>query len=334
MNMIKKMDMMKMNMMKKMNIVNMMNTIKKNNYIIIIALLIVMVLLALPGCDIIKEGITGERGKAEEDLVVEDEIPVVPAFPIIGKWFGVYGGSEYLEVVFTSDGKCELQPAVYPSDIFGPRYYGEYRWGGDSGEEIILDLYMGVSREVDSGNGVIWDEWSDGGLEEANTALNMTFRVYGGNMRSFALKAVTAGVDTQGYTVVRSDAFMVMVAEGDTTSFLYGSTPYDQNEGKNLNPSAPSLFGNGAERLYTTAELNVRCGPSTDFGSYGTVPLGTPVDRIAAAVNIDDWAFVLLANGGGWCNTDYLATNPPPPQGVDGGGDEAAVDDEAEADPE
>ena len=101
----------------------------------------VLSLCVLSGCSIIREGITGERPDEDAEAPAKsDEFPSLPAaYPIIGTWFGVYSGNEYLEIVFSADGRCELQPAVYPSDMFGPRYYGEYRWGGSDGKEIILD---------------------------------------------------------------------------------------------------------------------------------------------------------------------------------------------------
>jgi len=275
------------------------------------------------GCSFVREGITGERqtDPAADGSTDEEEYRVVPAaFNIIGDWFGVYNGSEYLSLRFTANGKCELQPAVYPSDIFGPRYYGDYRWGGDDGREIILDMYKGVSREVDYGEGNIWDDWTDGGREGASTALYITFRGLGGQSRSVAIKTDMGGIDTDGYQVVHSGAFAVLMPEafggsGNQSPFIFGATPYDQTEGKTLAPSPPDSFIDRAERFYTTAELNVRCGPSTSFGTYGTVPLGTPADKIGYMfTGHDDWAFALLMEGGGWMNTEYLSSSPPAPE--------------------
>jgi len=276
----------------------------------------------LAGCSFVREGITGERKEASDpDGTPEEEAPVFPAaFDIIGDWFGVYSGNEYLSLRFTANGRCELQAAAYPSDIFGPRYYGDYRWGGDDGREVILDMYKGVSHEIDYGNDNIWEEWMDGGRDTASTALNTAFRVLGGQMKSVAMKTDTGAVDTDGYTVVQRGAFLVLLPDalsgsGSPSPFLFGSTPDGQIEGKKLTPTAPDSFTDRAERFYTTAELNVRCGPSTDFATYGTVPIGTPVDKIGYMYSgHDEWAFVLLAEGGGWVHTDYLGDSKPAPE--------------------
>ena len=142
-------------------------------------------------------------------------------------------------------------------------------------------------------------------------------------MTSFAVKAEEPGFDTDGYEVVHIGAFVVMItattdASGETSQFLFGSEPYDQTEGKSGNIKVPDSFTERAERFYTTAELNVRCGPSSDFKTYGTVLLGTPVDKIGFMWSgSDDWAFVLLQHGGGWVNTDYLTDNPYEGEGPD-----------------
>ena len=276
-------------------------------------------LFALPGCSIVREGITGERQTEAADDADSEEPVVPPKFNIIGDWFGVYSGSEYLSLRFTAGGVCELQPALYPTDMFGPRYYGEYRWGGDDGDEIILDMYKGVSSEVDFGEGYLFEEWTDGGREAATVGLAVTFRVIGGSMKSFALKTDLGGVDTDGYTVVQRDAFLVLLLDaaggsGSPSPFIFGSEPYDSTEGKKLEPTVPDSFTISAERFFTTAELNVRCGPSTDYGTYGTVPIGTPVEKIGyMTTGHDEWAFVLLNDGGGWVHTDYLSGSPPAP---------------------
>ena len=290
---------------------------KKRMLILVLFLAIALGSFGFAGCSLVKEGVTGEKQAEAPDDDGEDMLPVVPAaFGVIGDWFGVYSGNEYLSLRFTADGKCELQPAAYPSDMFGPRYYGDYRWGGDDGKEILLDLYKGISREVDYGEGNVWDEWSDGGRDSASTALMVSFRVYGGTMKSVAIKAGAAGIDTDGYTVVQAGAFLVLLTEGagsgNPSPFIFGGAPYDETEGKTNSPNSPDLFIDRAQRFYTTAELNVRCGPSTSFGTYGTVPIGTPVDKIGNMMSgHDDWVFVLLADGGGWVNTDYLADSPP-----------------------
>jgi len=290
----------------------------KKLLVLILIIVLAAAVFCLPGCSIIREGITGERQTDVEESE-PDEPFVTPAFNIIGDWFGVYAGSEYLAVRFTADGKCELQPALYPSDMFGARYYGDYRWGGDNGDEIILDMYKGESRALDFGDDNVFNEWSDGGRESATTGLSITFRVIFGQMRSFALKTDLGGVDTEGYTVVQRGALIVMLnssgGSGNQSPFLAQATPYiDNNEDKTMTPKAPDSFTIRTERYFTTAELNVRCGPSTDFGTYGTVPSGTPVDKIAyMATGHDDWAFVLLMDGGGWVHKDYLADGPPAP---------------------
>ena len=289
----------------------------KRLLLFILVLVLVVSTIGLSGCSFVKEGVTGERQDESGDGNMLEEEPAIPAaFNIIGDWSGVYAGSEYVDLRFTADGKCELQTGIYASDMFGPRYYGEYRWGGEGGKDIILDLYKGVSREVDFGEGNIIDEWPDGGREAATTALNMTFRVFAGSMKPIALKTDMGGIDTDGYPVIQKGAFMILhsYVEGGTEedTFRFGSPPYDDTEGKTLMPSIPDSFTDRAERFYTTAELNVRCGPDTSYGTYGTVPIGTPVDKIAYMLSgHDDWAFVLLKDGGGWVNTGYLADSPP-----------------------
>ncbi|MCL2110695.1 MAG: SH3 domain-containing protein [Clostridiales bacterium] len=288
---------------------------------IVLVFIAILAMFVLSGCglgDIVREGITGERqGVVEEETDSKEELPVVPAaFPVIGDWFGVYNGSEYLSLRFTADGKCELQPAVYPSDMFGPRYFGDYRWGGDDGREIHLDMYKGVSRPVDYGNGNVWDEWSDGGRENATTALRVEFRVYGGTMKSLALKTVGSGIDTEGYAVVQPGAFVVILAQGvdgtgNPSPYLFGSEPYDEDEGRSRVSVVPDRLSDRPERMFATAELNVRCGPSINFATYGTVTHGTPVDVIGSASGNEDWAFVLLADGGGWMSRDYLSDTRP-----------------------
>jgi len=287
---------------------------------IIIVLIAVLAIggFGISGCSIIREGITGER---PEEVEADNEEPLVPpAFNIVGDWFGVYSGNEYVSLRFTADGKCELQTGLFASDMFGARYYGEYRWGGVDGKDITLDMYRGLSKEVDYGGDNKWDEWYDGGHDASSTALVITFSVFGGTMRSVAIKADIGGIDTDGYTVVERGAFLVLMStsyggDGNGSPFIFGSHPYDESEGKTLMPSVPNAFLGKAERFYTTAELNVRCGPATTYGTYGTVPLGTPADKIGYMTSgHDDWAFVLINDGGGWMNTDYLATSPPKPE--------------------
>jgi len=312
----------------------------KKLFVIILILVFAFSALGAAGCSFVKEGVTGER-QTGADGEGDEEAPYVPAaFNITGGWFGVYNGSEYISFRFTADGKCELQSAIYQSDMFGPRYYGDYRWGGDGGDEIFLDMYQGLSREINYGDDNIWDEWYDGGRDAATTALMVSFRVFGGTMKSVALKAGAAGIDTDGYTVVQTGAFLVLLSEsgplsGNDSQFIFGGTPYDDTEGKTLLPKPPDAFTYSAERFYTTAELNVRCGPDTGFGTYGTVPPGTAVEKIAyMASGHDDWAFVLLMDGGGWVHKDYLADKPPAQEkdaddgdgGGDGGGDGSGDD--------
>ena len=291
----------------------------KRLLVFIIVMALAIGAFGFSGCSIVREGITGERPEAAPEEAETGEPAVPPAFNIIGDWFGVYNGTEYISFRFTAGGNCELQPALFATDMSGPRYYGEYRWGGARGDEISLDLYQGVSNEIDFGDGYVMNEWTDEGRESATTALNLTFRVIGGQMKSFALKSDLGGVDTEGYTVVQKGAFLVLLLDvpgsGNESPFIFGSPPYDQDEDKKKNPTIPDSFTASAERYFTTAELNVRCGPSTDFGTYGTVPEGTPVDKIGyMATGHDDWAFVLLSDGGGWMNTDYLSGSTPAPE--------------------
>ena len=63
-----------------------MNMIKKKHLVTILALAIAAFLLILPGCEIIKEGITGERQREGELLDVQEDIPSLPpAFSITGE---------------------------------------------------------------------------------------------------------------------------------------------------------------------------------------------------------------------------------------------------------
>ena len=281
-----------------------------------ICVLVVMIsIFGFSSCKVVKEGVTGER--EEQDEIADEMIPSLPAaFPIFGDWYGVYNGSESLSLFFDSELKCEMQTAVYKSKVLGPRYYGDYRWGGDDGKEVILDLYKGVSEEVEDEAGNKEHKWIDGGREKATTALNISFRIYGGSVKPIAIKSTSKGYDTEGYMVVPTNVFVMLVpGQGDsqgTVDFLFGSAPRDTEEGKTASPVTPDVHRDKAERFYTTAEeLNVRCGPSTDYGSYGQVPLGTPVECIGSMTGVSDWVFVLFAGGGGWCNTTYLSESPP-----------------------
>jgi len=288
---------------------------------LLIIVLIFALTIGMAGCSFIREGVTGEKqAQTTPDTGTDQTLPTVPAaFNIIGNWFGIYSLDEYLSFRFTADGKCELQPASYPADMLGPRYYGDYRWGGDNGNEITVDMYKGVSRSIDYGEGNVREEWSDGGRDSATTGLNMTFQVYGGSMKSVAMKAAVAGIDTDGYTVVSAETFVVLMAEtttgsGNPSKFWFGMAPPDLTEGKLLLAVPPDTLADKAQRFYTTAELNVRSGPDTKYGTYGTVPPGTAVDKIGSMwTGHDDWAFVLLQDGGGWVNTGYLADSPPAP---------------------
>jgi len=291
----------------------------KRLFVFFIIAVLAAALFGSAGCSFVREGVTGEKPD-DPDADADADVPAVSAaHNIIGDWFGVFSGTEYISARFTADGKCELQTGLYQSEFVGPRYYGDYHWGGGGGDEIFLDMYKGAAREVDYGEGNVWEEWSDGGRDAATTALIVSFRVFGGQMTSVALKAEAAGIDTDGYTVIPAATFVVLNTEaggaGHESPFIFGSMPYDNNEGKTLTPKPPDTFAFKAERFFTTAELNVRCGPSTDFGTYGTVPPGTPVDKIASmASGHDEWAFILLNNGGGWVHTDYLAESPPAPE--------------------
>ena len=281
-------------------------------------ILTIIVIFVLSGCSLVRQGITGEGPEAATTPVSVEPVEVVPAaFPIIGDWFGVYDKNEYVAVKFSEDGKCELQTAVYPSDMYGPKYYGTYTWGGDSGKEVILDMYRGQSKTITNEDGLVFDEWYDSGRENATTALMLTLRIYGGPMKTFAIKAVGSGTDTEGYAVIQANAFALMLAnaaDGSSNSspYLFGTVPFDTEEDKSPNSVVPDTFLDRAERLYINAdELNVRCGPSTEYKSYGKIPMGTPVDKIGERSGEEDWIFVLLMDGGGWVNKDYLVeTNP------------------------
>jgi len=285
-----------------------------------IAILITIILiLSLSGCSLVREGITGDKPGDTSSSTDVAPVSAPAAYPIIGDWFGIYNDSEYVELRFTADGNCELQTAVYPSDMFGPRYYGQYVWGGDNGDEVSLDLYQGQSKQIDYGNGNVVDEWSDGGRDSATTALTMTFKIYGGTMKSFVVKAMGAGTDTTGYTVIKDNAFIVMLANsangsGNPSPFLFGTIPLDPTPDKSQNSVIPDTMLDKAAVFFTTEELNVRCGPGTDSRTYGTIPGGTQVDQIGSLSGNDKWAFVLLSDGGGWVHKDYLTTTKPAPK--------------------
>ena len=59
---------------------------------------------------------------------------------------------------------------------------------------------------------------------------------------------------------------------------------------------------------YTTAGVNVRSGPSTDYGRLTTASAASTVEVAARQGN---WSFVRVNGRFGWINSDYLSTTKP-----------------------
>lgn len=57
---------------------------------------------------------------------------------------------------------------------------------------------------------------------------------------------------------------------------------------------------------YSTADVNMRTGPDTDFPSVGVVPDGDPVE-IAGCLRDESWCDVIWAGNRGWVYSEYLA---------------------------
>ncbi len=62
------------------------------------------------------------------------------------------------------------------------------------------------------------------------------------------------------------------------------------------------------ERLYTTANVRLRSGPSSNFNIVWTAPVGTKVRSMQVDGN---WHFVATEGHEGWMFSRYLADSPP-----------------------
>ena len=56
---------------------------------------------------------------------------------------------------------------------------------------------------------------------------------------------------------------------------------------------------------YTTANVNMRTGPDTDFPSVGVVPEGDPID-VRGCLRDESWCDVSWGNNRGWIYSEYL----------------------------
>lgn len=56
---------------------------------------------------------------------------------------------------------------------------------------------------------------------------------------------------------------------------------------------------------YTTANVNHRTGPDTEFPSMGVIPEGTPVD-IRGCLRDESWCDVIAGGNRGWVFSEYL----------------------------
>lgn len=57
---------------------------------------------------------------------------------------------------------------------------------------------------------------------------------------------------------------------------------------------------------YSTADVNIRTGPDTDFPSVGVIPEGDDVE-IAGCLRDESWCDVVWAGNRGWVFSEYLA---------------------------
>ena len=73
----------------------------------------------------------------------------------------------------------------------------------------------------------------------------------------------------------------------------------------------PSSLLSGFTTYYTTANVNVRSGPGTNYDRIASAAYGTKVD-VAAREN--GWSFVRIGSSYGWISSDYLSTTQPQPQ--------------------
>jgi uncharacterized protein YraI len=62
--------------------------------------------------------------------------------------------------------------------------------------------------------------------------------------------------------------------------------------------------------LITTANVNVRTGPSTDYPSYGIAPQGSVFEVTGVSADMDWWVVAISTNyaadGAGWISKDYV----------------------------
>ncbi|MDR7360360.1 SH3 domain-containing protein [Paeniglutamicibacter sulfureus] len=75
------------------------------------------------------------------------------------------------------------------------------------------------------------------------------------------------------------------------------------------NPPKPDLVTFSAPR-WTTANLNLRSGAGTRYGSVAVVPKG---ERVLLGRSSGGWANVKTSKGTGWVSVIYLSTVAPPP---------------------
>lgn len=70
----------------------------------------------------------------------------------------------------------------------------------------------------------------------------------------------------------------------------------------------PTQLLDGFTTNYTTAGVNMRTGPGTDYSRIDTIDYGEPV-QVAAREN--GWSFVKVNGKFGWINSDYLSGTMP-----------------------
>ena len=282
--------------------------------ILAFALIIAGFIFALPGCKVVEDNVNenpnhevGENAEMEPSITVDENM----VFGIIGDWGGwdyMLPGEERFMISFGADGKCNVQRGNY-ADYLGPVYYGDYNWSEDE-KYITLDMYQGVPYEQEGeGPYVPWYLWLDEGRENSKVTLNLSFRIYGGSVRTFALKANAGGIDSEGYAIVDENSFVVFSSWSSEDYFLFpfGSSMITSEGGGRNRVVNPDTFLETSEHYQTIAEQDVYCGPGDDYVSLGRVPSGILVCKIACMATGNDWAFVLFDGGGGWVNIKGLS---------------------------
>ena len=71
----------------------------------------------------------------------------------------------------------------------------------------------------------------------------------------------------------------------------------------------PTALLDGYKTCYTTAGVNLRGGPGTNYARIDVVDYGAAV-QVAAREN--GWSFVKVGGKFGWISSDYLSTTQPP----------------------